>query len=51
MALGRTLTGAWIETIEQDADQIMLLCRTLTGAWIETLHGCGGESHTHGCVD
>ena len=33
---GRTLTGAWIETICTESLSQVSGCRTLTGAWIET---------------
>ena len=34
----RTLTGAWIETLNADKSGIVPLSRTLTGAWIETIY-------------
>ena len=53
--LGRTLTGAWIETTNLAEDVVESMRRTLTGAWIET-HKTGGppadsQSHPHRCVD
>ena len=35
--LSRTLTGAWIETIECNSLSHFFARRTLTGAWIETI--------------
>ena len=34
----RTLTGAWIETLDMGIILSICLSRTLTGAWIETAH-------------
>ena len=34
---GRTLTGAWIETVADGFAADETRSRTLTGAWIETL--------------
>ena len=36
--LSRTLTGAWIETVNTARFINGYICRTLTGAWIETEH-------------
>ena len=33
----RTLTGAWIETLELLRNMLIFPSRTLTGAWIETV--------------
>ena len=51
----RTLTGAWIETLQRPAQCRKGTRRTLTGAWIETVL-FGSKiviilSHPHGCVD
>ena len=52
---GRTLTGAWIETLICPLWPRAVAGRTLTGAWIETepmvIMDWYFSSHPHGCVD
>ena len=38
IGLGRSLTGAWIETSETSPNTSSALGRSLTGAWIETIY-------------
>ena len=42
--LGRTLTGAWIETLVKTLAVEAIGSRTLTGAWIETDSGRGSRT-------
>ena len=42
--LSRTLTGAWIETLQLRLLRYCKASRTLTGAWIETIDDFGQES-------
>ena len=34
--LGRTFTGAWVETAESFVRELNAISRTFTGAWVET---------------
>ena len=46
--LGRTLTGAWIETTNLAEDVVESMRRTLTGAWIETRDNRSSSASSRG---